>query len=103
MAKGKKTGLQLIEELKAAKRKIRELQSRASKYERIEKDLTHFEHFYQTLFENSGTATIVIEPDTTISMMNNDFANTFYAECPAASRGEIHFAMPHARVNMILT
>jgi len=32
-------------------------------------------HFYRTLFENSGTATIVIEQDTTISMMNNDFAN----------------------------
>jgi len=75
VGKGYKTRLQLIEELEAARREIKDLQSQARKYERIERDLTHSEHFYQTLFENSGTATIVIEQDTTISMMNNDFAN----------------------------
>lgn len=66
---------ELIGELEAARDEIKDLRSQVRKYERIEEDLTHSEHFYQTLFENSGTATIVIEQDTTISMMNNDFAN----------------------------
>lgn len=70
-----KNKLQLIEELKSARKQIRDLQSKITKYEQIERAFTHSEHFYQTLFENSGTATIVIEQDTTISMMNNDFAN----------------------------
>ncbi|MCE5210441.1 MAG: PAS domain S-box protein [Deltaproteobacteria bacterium] len=75
MKKGYKTRTQLIEELDAARKEIKDLQSQIRKYEKIEEELTHSEHFYQTLFENSGTATIVIEQDTTISMMNNDFAN----------------------------
>jgi PAS domain-containing protein len=72
---GSKTVFQLIEELETARKEIKRLRSRARKYERIEEALTTSEHFYRTLFENSGTATIVIEEDTTISMMNNDFAN----------------------------
>ncbi|MGP8152883.1 MAG: PAS domain S-box protein, partial [Smithella sp.] len=75
MRKGYKTRPQLIDELEAARKEIKGLRSQARKYERLEKDLTHSGHFYQTLFENSGTATIVIEEDTTISMMNNDFSN----------------------------
>jgi len=65
----------LIEEIQEARREIKSLRSQARKYKRIEEKLTHSEHFYRTLFENSGTATIVIEKDTTISMMNNDFSN----------------------------
>lgn len=75
MEKGQKNRLQLTEELEAARKEIKQLRSRARKYEKIEEALTTSEHFYRTLFENSGTATIVIEEDTTISMMNNDFAN----------------------------
>jgi PAS domain S-box-containing protein len=73
--RGYKPRLQLIVELEAARDEIKSLQAQARKNEQIEKELTHSRHFYQTLFENSGTATIVIEQDTTISMMNNDFAN----------------------------
>ena len=75
MGIGNKTRLQLIDELEAARKEIKSLQAQARKNEQIEKELTHSRHFYQTLFENSGTATIVIEQDTTISMMNNDFTN----------------------------
>jgi len=75
LSKGYKTRLQLIDELQAADKEIKSLRSQAGKYEQIEEELTHSEHFYQTLLENSGTATIVIEQDTTISMMNNDFTN----------------------------
>ncbi|PKN88153.1 MAG: hypothetical protein CVU51_04530, partial [Deltaproteobacteria bacterium HGW-Deltaproteobacteria-1] len=70
-----KTKGRLIEEIQEARREIRSLRSQARKYKRIEEKLTRSEHFYRTLFENSGTATIVIEKDTTISMMNNDFSN----------------------------
>lgn len=51
------------------------MQLDAQKFEQLEKELTRSRLFYQTLFENSGTATIVIEQDTTISTYNNDFAN----------------------------
>jgi PAS domain S-box-containing protein len=63
-----KTKRQLIAELT-------ELRARTRKYLQIEAELTHSENFYRTLFENSGTATIVIEEDTTVSMINSDFAN----------------------------
>ena len=75
MGIGYKTRPELIDELEAARKEIKALRSQDREYERFEKNLTHSGHFYQTLFENSGTATIVIEQDTTISMMNNDFAN----------------------------
>ena len=75
MRKGYKTRLQLTCELKEAKEENQRLQLQAGKYERIEEELTHSGLFYRTLFENSGTATIVIEQDTTISMINNDFSN----------------------------
>lgn len=75
MGKEYKPRLQLICDLEAAGHEITSLRSQAGKYERIEEELTHSGHFYRTLFENSGTATIVIEQDTTITMMNNDFAN----------------------------
>ena len=65
----------LILALQNARREIRKLRSQASKYKIIEKELSRSEEFYRTLFNNSGTATIVIEKDTTISMMNSDFSN----------------------------
>lgn len=68
MKDGRKTKSQLMAELE-------ELRERTHRYLQIEEELTHSENFYRTLFENSGTATIVIEEDTTISMMNSDFAN----------------------------
>lgn len=75
MAKEVMTKAQLMEELQKAQKEIKSLYSQARKYKRIEEKLTRSEQFYRTLFENSGTATIVIEKDTTISMMNNDFSN----------------------------
>ena len=75
MGKGYKTRPQLIDELEKALSEIREMQSRASEHEELKQELTESRRFYQTLFENSGTATIIIEKDTTISMFNNDFAN----------------------------
>jgi len=75
MAVGYKSRNQLITELEATRREVERLRKQARQYQRVKKELKHSGHFYQTLFENSGTATIVIEEDTTISMINNDFSN----------------------------
>src|SRR5512145_2038602 len=75
MAVGYKSRTQLITELEATRREVERLRKQARQYQRVKKELKHSGHFYQTLFENSGTATIVIEEDTTISMINNDFSN----------------------------
>ncbi|MGO9145929.1 MAG: PAS domain S-box protein [Desulfomonilia bacterium] len=75
MRDDRKTKQQLIHELGSLRKENEDLRKRAQKYLQIEEELTHSENFYRTLFENSGTATIVIEEDTTISMMNSDFAN----------------------------
>jgi PAS domain S-box-containing protein len=75
LGKTYKTRLQLFRELQAAKKESKSFQLQARKYERIEEELNHTGQFYRTLFENSGTATILIEQDTTISMINNDFSN----------------------------
>jgi PAS domain-containing protein len=75
-----KSKSQLIHEIATLRGELEELKERTQRYLRIEAEHTHSENFYRTLFENSGTATIVIEEDTTISMMNSDFANfTGYA------------------------
>ena len=64
-----------MHELAACRTENEELKAQAHRYLQIEAELTHSENFYRTLFENSGTATIVIEEDTTVSMINSDFAN----------------------------
>ncbi|MGB9905261.1 MAG: PAS domain S-box protein, partial [Desulfotomaculales bacterium] len=42
-------------------------------YRRAEKELRESEEKYRTVFENTGTATIIIEEDTTISLANAEF------------------------------
>ncbi len=69
------TKQQLINELDSLRKENEELKAQAHRYLQIEEELTHSENFYRTLFENSGTATILIEEDTTVSMINSDFAN----------------------------
>ena len=41
----------------------------------VEKDLKESETFYRTLFENTGTASIIVDEDTTILMANTRFEN----------------------------
>ena len=42
---------------------------------RMENRLKESEAFYRTLFENTGTATIIVDEDTTILMANTQFEN----------------------------
>ena len=90
-----KNRMQLIAELDTARREVERLRKQARKYSKVRKELKHSGHFYQTLFENSGTATIVIEEDTTISMMNNDFANfTGYTREEIIGQSWIRYVAP---------
>ena len=42
---------------------------------RIEKESRDSEILYRTIFETTGTATIIVEEDTTISLVNSEFAS----------------------------
>lgn len=44
-----------------------------SDHKRAEKALSDSEHKYRAIFENTGTATIIIEEDMTISLANSEF------------------------------
>lgn len=40
---------------------------------KVEEALKESEAYYKTIFENTGTATVIIEEDTTISLVNSEF------------------------------
>ncbi|MGC9517059.1 MAG: PAS domain S-box protein [Methanomicrobiales archaeon] len=40
---------------------------------KVEDELKTSENYYRTIFENTGTATVIIEEDTTISLANSEF------------------------------
>jgi len=46
-----------------------------TKYKLIEKKLSESENLYRTIFETTGSATIIIEEDMTISLLNKEFEN----------------------------
>ncbi len=53
-------------------RALREVEERAER-KRAEEELHESEEKYRTIFENTGTATVIIEEDTTISLANAEF------------------------------
>jgi len=48
-----------------------------SAYKRAERRLEESETFYRAIFETSGTAMLIVEDDTTISMVNDEFQKLF--------------------------
>lgn len=60
-------------ELKAMRRRIKALESADSLRRKAEQTLAASEKKYRTIFENTGTATMIMEKDTTISMVNTEF------------------------------
>ncbi|MDO9045314.1 MAG: PAS domain S-box protein [Methanobacteriaceae archaeon] len=44
---------------------------------KTEKHLNETENYYRTIFENTGTASIIIEKDKTISLVNSEFAKLY--------------------------
>jgi len=43
----------------------------------VEKQIKRSEAYYRTIFENTGTATIIVEEDTTISLVNAEFGKLY--------------------------
>lgn len=46
-------------------------------HKKTEKHLNETENYYRTIFENTGTASIIIENDKTISLVNSEFAKLY--------------------------
>ena len=69
-----KTKEQLLKELKELRQRIAELETLEAKRKQAEDALHDSEDKYRTIFETTGTATIIIEEDTTISLANKNFS-----------------------------
>ena len=48
-----------------------------SERKKAEKQIKRSEAYYRTIFENTGTATVIIEEDTTISLVNAEFEKLY--------------------------
>ncbi len=48
-----------------------------SERKKAEKQIKRSEAYYRTIFENTGTATIIIEEDTTVSLVNAEFEKLY--------------------------
>lgn len=68
-----KTKKQLIDELKKLRRKVSHLEKLKVKDRKEEKAFSESEEKYRTTFESTGTATVIAEEDTTLSMVNSEF------------------------------
>lgn len=63
----------LVEELTELRRRLAELRTSEGERRPVEDALRESENKYRTIFETTGTATIIIEEDTTISLANREF------------------------------
>lgn len=68
-----KTKEWLIRELAEQRQRIVELELSEVERKRAEEALRESEDEYRTIFEATGTATVIIEEDTTISLANREF------------------------------
>lgn len=69
----KKSKQDLMDELKALRRRLTDFEALANERLEARKALEKSEERYRTVFENTGTATIIIENDMIISMVNAKF------------------------------
>lgn len=65
---------ELLEEVTQLRRRLAELQPSEEERNRVEDALRESDNKYRTIFETTGTATIIIEEDTTISLANREFS-----------------------------
>lgn len=62
-----------MNELAELRRRVAELEAAEAERKRVEEALRLGKVEYRTVFENTGTATIIAEEDTTISLVNQEF------------------------------
>lgn len=74
MREADKTKKQLVAELAEVRRRVSELEKLEAEHKRLEEALREGEERYRAVFENTGTATAIIEADYTISLVNSEFA-----------------------------
>lgn len=67
----KKSTEDLLKELETARAKLKKLESTTAELKKVREELRESEARYRTAFEYTGTAMIVIDEDTTISMANH--------------------------------
>lgn len=75
MTDQQKTKTQLLEDIRSLKKRIAKLESAAIDQQAAEQAFYESEVRYRSVFENTGTATIIIEQDMTVSMVNAQFVN----------------------------
>ncbi|MRR13927.1 PAS domain-containing sensor histidine kinase [archaeon] len=68
-----RTKKQLMEEIAGLRQRLDDYHEQVSGFRQTEEALKKSDTFYRTFFENTGTATIIIEEDTTVSMLNVEF------------------------------
>ena len=84
---------ELVHRLKisvAAARAEKELQENYAALKKQEVQIREQEAWYRALFENTGTAMVVIEPDTTVSLVNDKCA-TFLGSSRADIEGKLQW------------
>jgi PAS domain S-box-containing protein len=74
MMPGKKTKNAGSDKTKKLEEQIRGLKKKNSALGREVDRLRNSENIYQTIFENTGTITLIFDENTTITMVNSDFA-----------------------------
>ncbi len=60
-------------DLSALRERVRNLENRRSLYSDMEKSIQGSTEKYRVIFENTGTATLILNGDFTIAMVNNEF------------------------------
>jgi PAS domain S-box-containing protein len=69
----KYSGITVLKKICRLRKRIRQLERENAEFRRTKAALAESEKKYRTIFENTGTATILIDQDTTIAMVNTEF------------------------------
>ena len=74
-----------------------------SEYRRVEEALRESENIYRAIFENTGSATIMIEEDTTISLVNSQWVTLsgYSKEDQEGKMSWTQFVVPEDRARMV--